>query len=61
MNKNGNIMKYMTFCEGIKGDGASKSKKNNINYISLVDIQLDAQNSCLFTYNTFMYKCIICK
>ena len=24
------------------------------NYITLVDLQLDAQNSCLFTYNTFI-------
>ena len=25
--KKGNIVKYMTFCRGINGDGASKSKK----------------------------------
>ena len=25
--KNGNIVKYTTFCRGINGDGASKSKK----------------------------------
>ena len=27
--KKGNIMKYMTFCGGINGDCASKSKINN--------------------------------
>ena len=26
----------------------------NITVITLVDLQLDAQNSCLFTYNTFI-------
>ena len=31
--KNGNVMKYMTFCRGINGDCASKSKKKIINYI----------------------------
>ena len=25
--KKGNIVKYTTFCRGINGDGASKSKK----------------------------------
>jgi len=27
--KKGNIMKYMTFCEGMNGDFASKSEINN--------------------------------
>ena len=31
--KKGNIVKYTTFCGGINGDGASKSKKKIIQYI----------------------------
>ena len=31
--KEGNIVKYTTFCRGINGDGASKSKKKIIQYI----------------------------
>jgi len=29
--KEGNIVKYRTFCTGINGDGANKSKKNSLN------------------------------
>jgi len=42
--------------------------KNKQEARTLVHLQLDVQNSCLFTYNTFMYYmyyiihlCIICK
>jgi len=27
---------------------------NNLIHVTLVDLQLDAQNSCLFIYNTFI-------
>jgi len=33
----GNIMKYMTFCGGINGDGASKCKKKKKSLIIFVD------------------------
>ena len=33
--KNTNIVKYTTFCRGINGDGASKSKKNHSIYCRL--------------------------
>jgi hypothetical protein len=31
-----------------------EKKRINIYKLSLVDLQLDAQNSCLFTYNIFI-------
>jgi hypothetical protein len=34
--KKGNIMKYMTFCGGIEGDCASKSKKKIIIFVDQI-------------------------